>query len=160
MIHVGALDYRRIELPRDADVVVAHYLDAMAATFGHHRRFSGRQRHLQWIRSKIEEFPDGFVLVYLAEQCVGQLQLQVPYGLTTGYVNLFYVSPDFRRQGFGRQLHLYADRYFRSWEATEVQLHVSPTNVAAVAFYRALGYRRLDGDGVDDSLWTMGLELK
>jgi ribosomal protein S18 acetylase RimI-like enzyme len=156
---VGVLDFRRIDASRDADLIVAHYLDAMSATFGHQRPFPGRDHHIRWVRSKIEEFPDGFVLAYLADECVGQLQLQVPYGLTTGYVNLFYVAPEFRRQGFGRRLHAYAERYFRSWEACRADLHVSPLNIPALKFYRSVGYRVLEKSALPNGLWKMGLDF-
>ena len=104
---------------------------------------------------RIEEFPDGHVIACIGDRFVGQLELQVPYGLPTGYVNLFYVAPAWRRLGFGRQLHAFAERYFRSWEATAVELHVSPSNEAAVAFYRSLGYRTVGREDDGERLWKM-----
>src|SRR4051812_49780037 len=67
------------------------------------------------------------------------MELQVPYGMEVGYVNLFYVAPDFRRRGCGRSMHARAEQYFRSWEARRVELHVSPTNAGAGGVYEALG---------------------
>jgi ribosomal protein S18 acetylase RimI-like enzyme len=83
---------------------------------------------------------------------VGQLELQVPYGLSTGYVNLFYVAPAFRGLGFGRALHERAERYFQSWQAERVELDVSATNTRAVGFYRHLGYRLTRVNG---RIWRM-----
>jgi len=75
-------------------------------------------------------------------KCAGQLELEVPYGLTTGYVNLFYVSPEFRGTGFAQRLHQRAELYFTSWDAVQIDLHVSPRNGRALRFYQKLGYRR------------------
>jgi ribosomal protein S18 acetylase RimI-like enzyme len=153
-----ALTYRTIDpdASEDADLAVEAYLDACRASYGDASGFPGRRRHLTWLRSRVEEFPDGHVLAFESGQCVGQLELQVPYGLTTGYVNLYYIAPAFRGQGYGRRLHDYAERYFRSWEASRIELHVSPLNEKALGFYRHLGYERLRVEG---RLWRMRKEL-
>jgi ribosomal protein S18 acetylase RimI-like enzyme len=99
-------------------------------------------------------------MAYLGDDFVGQLELEVPYGLNVGYINLYYVAAPFRRQGYGRRLHDYADRYFRAWEADRIALHVSPTNKRAVGFYRKMGYKvsaASDDPGV--RLWKMTKEL-
>jgi ribosomal protein S18 acetylase RimI-like enzyme len=142
MIATPTLTYRTIDPDADAALAVAHQLDACVETYGDDARFQGRGRYLRWLRDKVEEFPDGFVLAYQGEQCVGQLELQVPYGLEAGYVNLYYVTPPFRGLGYGRRMHAeYAERYFTSWEARRIELHVSPTNERAVRFYLRMNYR-------------------
>ena len=158
MLAAPALTYRTIDPDSadDADFAVEAYLDACRASYGDASGFPGRRRHLAWLRSRVEEFPDGHVLALEQGQCVGQLELQVPYGLTTGYVNLYYVAPAFRAQGYGRRLHEYAERYFRSWEARRIELHVAPLNETALGFYRHLGYERLRVEG---RLWRMRKQL-
>ena len=152
------LSYRIIDLERDAELATAHQRDACIATFGNPARFQGAMRYLRWLRNKVEEFPDGFLMAYLEDRCVGQLELEVPYGLTTGYANLFYLRPEFRGLGFGPALHERAERYFRSWEASRVELHVSPTNAQAIRFYRRMGYHLVD-DREGSGLWRMAKEL-
>ena len=156
MIAAPGLTYRTIDPVADADRAVEAYLDACRASYGNESTFPGRARHLAWLRSRVEEFPDGHVTALLDGRYVGQMELQVPYGLTTGYVNLYYVAPDYRGQGYGRRMHEYAERYFRSWEAACVELHVSATNVRATAFYRALGYKAVRREG---RLWRMARTL-
>jgi RimJ/RimL family protein N-acetyltransferase len=141
MIATPTLNYRTIDSRRDARLAVAHQLDACICSFGNAARFQGRARYLAWLQSKLEEFPEGFLLAFAGDQCVGQLELEVPYGLNTGYVNLFYLTPEFRGRGFGSALHLRAEIYFRNWEASRVELHCSPTNQRALRFYAKLGYR-------------------
>ena len=148
------LTYRPIDPadPADADLAVAAYVDACRASYGDDSTFPGRARHLAWLRSRVEEFPDGHVVALLDGRYVGQLELQVPYGSATGYVNLYYVSEPFRGRGYGRRMHEYAERYFRSWEAREIELHVAARNENATAFYRALGYKAARREG---RLWRM-----
>ena len=76
-----------------------------------------------------------------------QLELQSPYGLPDGYINLFWVNPKVRRNGIGTRLHEYAEGYFRSWEVKRIELHVTQSNEPALAFYRKLGYRVLRREG-------------
>jgi ribosomal protein S18 acetylase RimI-like enzyme len=156
------LTFRRIDPVRDAKLAVAHHLDACVASFGTDARYQGDASYLRWLRARVEEYPDGHVLVYRRcdGACVGQLELQVPYGFTAGYVNLFYVTESLRRQGYGAALHEYAERYFRSWEASRIDLHVSPANEAAVGFYRRMGYKlaRVDPRR-PGSMWLMSKAL-
>jgi ribosomal protein S18 acetylase RimI-like enzyme len=135
-----ALTLRTIDPVRDADLCAANHYDACIASFGEGTRYEGRDVYLKWLRERVEEFPEGFVLAFKKDRFIGQLELQVPYGLSTGYTNLFYVSPDVRGKGYGQKLHAYAELYFRAWEADKAELHVSPRNIRAIRFYRKMGY--------------------
>jgi ribosomal protein S18 acetylase RimI-like enzyme len=148
------VSYRTIDLSIDAELAVAHHRDACICSFGDEARFQGRKRYLKWLEGKVEEFPEGFLMAFVGERCVGQLELEVPYGLSSGYANLFYVTEPFRGMGFGRTLHERAVVYFKSWEANQIELHCSPTNVRALNFYRSLGYRKT-GQDADQTLWEM-----
>ena len=154
----GQLTYRTIDPLRDAELLVRHQIDACVATYGDDSRYQGTPQYLRWVAAKVEEFPEGFLLAFRDDRCVGQLELEVPYGLTTGYVDLFYVTPEFRGIGFGRLLHERAEFYFRSWEASVVRLHVSPTNGPALRFYERMGYRRTYHPA-DKRLWEMERRL-
>lgn len=155
MVAAPPLIYRTIDLDVDHAIVIAHYHDTSAASYGPNARCPVAS-YLPWLKSRIEEFPDGHVLAWTGEQCIGQLELQVPYGLTRGYVNLFCVSGAFRGKGYARLLHGYAERYFRSWEADTIELHVSQTNERAIGFYRHMGYHVA---GRDKRLWKMTKKL-
>ena len=151
--------YRRINPDIDGDLCAVNHHAACVASFGNTAPYSGKDAYVRWLASRVEEFPDGHVLAHLDDgRFVGQLELQVPYGRTTGYVNLFYVAPDFRGLGFGRRMHEeFAERYFRSWEADRIELHVSPTNHRAVRFYRLLGFK---WDGNENRMWRMAKDLR
>src|SRR5436190_332684 len=139
MISSPPILYRPIDPQRDAAIAYENYRDASFASYG--RDVSEKRRYLPWLHARVQEFPEGHLLAYLENKCIGQLELQVPYGLTSGYINLFYVSKKFRRQGFGRLLHARAEKYFRSWEANRIELDVASINEDAVCFYLAMGYR-------------------
>ncbi len=136
------LTFRRLDPTRDAALAFASHRDAHIASFGDDAHCRDLAGYLRWMAAKAEEYPDGYVLAQLGGRVVGQLELEIPYGATTGYVNLFYVAPAFRRLGLGRRMHAeYVGPFFRSWEATRIELHVAAANRPAVAFYRSLGYR-------------------
>lgn len=141
MLIAPVLTFRTIDPGADARRAYAAYADACRASFGSGATASAFDDHARWLRARVEEFPDGHVLAFAGERHVGQLEIQVPYGLTTAYVNLFWVAPDLRGQGYGRRLQEYAERYCRSWESDRIELDVSPENGRAVGFYRHLGYR-------------------
>lgn len=145
MTEAPSITFRRIDPNVDGPLCYANYRDAAVATFGPRTQSANPLRYLPWLRSRVEEYPDGHVLAFLGLDCVGQLELQVPYGAAVGYINLFYVAADFRGQGMGRRLHDYAERYFQSWEATRIELDVSKTNDRAIGFYKHLGYRFVEG---------------
>jgi ribosomal protein S18 acetylase RimI-like enzyme len=151
VIAAPPLVYRTIDLDVDHPLVVRNFRDTSAASYGPEARCPVAT-YVPWLKARIEEFPDGHVLAWLGEACVGQLELQVPYGLSRGYVNLFCVVPPFRGKGYGRLLHEFAERYFRSWQAETIELHVSKSNQAAIGFYRHLGYKLVEDDR---KLWKM-----
>jgi ribosomal protein S18 acetylase RimI-like enzyme len=156
VIAAPALSYRTIDPVADADFAVSAYLDACRASYGNDESFPGRARHLAWLQSRVEEFPDGHLLAMLDGKPVGQMELQVPYGLPEGYVNLFYVARELRGLGFAQRMHEHAVRYFQSWEASRIELHVSGRNERAMGFYRSLGYRAVRREG---RLWRMAKPL-
>ncbi len=156
MILTPTITYRHLTPSIDAGLAYSHYREAGLATYGEPSPIMSPRAYLKSLIGRCEEFPDGHLLAFLGDECLGQLELQTPYGLTTGYVNLFYVSASFRRMGFGTLLHQRGEQYFRSWEADSITLHVSPQNRPATAFYRQMGYHFVDRGG---SLWSMEKRL-
>jgi ribosomal-protein-alanine N-acetyltransferase len=62
---------------------------------------------------------------------------------TEGHVITLDVAALARRQGLGRQLLLELEHRFRAAGVTRVQLEAAVVNTAAIAFYEALGYRKI-----------------
>ena len=153
---VAGLTYRTIDPIADVAFAYENYRAACVASYGSDAAALNEARYRGWLRARVEEFPDGHVFALLGETRVGQLELQAPYGLSTGYINLYAVSAPFRGMGFGQLMHGYVEKYFRAWEVSDVELHVSPTNEVAVNLYRALGYRFAKEEGKQ---WRMSLKL-
>jgi GNAT superfamily N-acetyltransferase len=64
---------------------------------------------------------------------IGQLELTIKKyeDRKIGYVNLYYLVPDFRGIGIGKELQKYASSFFKSQNHNEFHLRVSPTNTSA-----------------------------
>src|SRR5678816_3594168 len=99
IIAAPPLVFRTIDLDVDHTIVIRNYRDTSAASYGPSARCP-LATYLPWPTARVEEFPDGHVLAWLSDDCVGQLELQVPYGQTRGYVNLYCVTPRFRGKGY------------------------------------------------------------
>jgi ribosomal protein S18 acetylase RimI-like enzyme len=147
MLAVAGLTYRCIDPIADVAFAYENYLAACVASYGSDDGALCQNRYRAWLRARVEEFPDGHVFAMLGETRIGQLELQAPYGLPTGYINLYAVTAPFRGMGFGKLMHRYVEEYFRAWEVSEVELDVSPANEIAVNLYRALGYRFVRNEG-------------
>ena len=78
-----------------------------------------------------------------------------------GWISLLWVEPDQRGRRFGAQLIGHAVSTFRRRGRRSIRLHVSQTNAAALGFYQALGFERLDrAEGVGGPLWLMELDIR
>jgi ribosomal protein S18 acetylase RimI-like enzyme len=144
---VAGLTYRKIDPIADVAFAYENYLAAAVASYGSGAAALSAPRYRAWLRTRVEEFPDGHVFALLGETPIGQLELQAPYGLPTGYINLYAVTAPFRGLGFGKLMHAYVARYFRAWEVSAVELHVSRTNEVAVSLYNSLGYQFVQNEG-------------
>lgn len=56
---------------------------------------------------------------------------------------MYYLTPDMRGKGKGRELHTYAKHFFKSNQVNEYHLRVSPTNTAALNFYHKNGMKEV-----------------
>ncbi|AQQ55546.1 GNAT family N-acetyltransferase [Planococcus lenghuensis] len=134
------LRFRTIDPENDAETVCRFRRDSFAVSFGHMYEFD-EEDYLQWLRDMAARFPDGFVLAEEEGNPVGQLELSIREyeGKTIGYVNLYYLTPEYRGKRQGQELHGYAQRFFNRHEVEEYHLRVSPTNKPAIKFYRKIG---------------------
>ncbi|WP_110927985.1 GNAT family N-acetyltransferase [Bacillus massiliglaciei] len=119
--------------------------DSFIISFGSDKDFGNEEEYLDWIKIKSNRFPDGFVLVMENEIPIGQLELTIKKdnGRSVGYVNLYYLIPEKRGIGMGKELHQYALQFFRKNGVTEYQLRVSPSNTNALIFYRKNGMHEM-----------------
>jgi ribosomal protein S18 acetylase RimI-like enzyme len=143
------LRFETINLALDADVCIAHRRDAYVCTHGHsngfYKQLGGEtgERYLGRLQSKIEAIPEGNCLVYWSGELVGQIEVKWHQQPEVGYVNLFYVRPEFRRQGVGEYLHRRVVDLFEARGANRLLLSVGQGNERARAFYQKLGWESM-----------------
>ena len=85
---------------------------------------------------------DGTTSTILAAQVDGRLAGTVMVGMDghRGWVHYLAVSPERRREGWGRRLMVAAEDWLRDQGAPKVQLMVRTGNAVVLGFYTALGY--------------------
>lgn len=134
------LEFIRIDIKKHNKEVVEFRRDSFKVSFGETVNFEEGD-YLNWLEEKTAEFPEGFVLVTEDEGYIGQLELSIRQykGKTIGYVHLYYLIPEKRGQGIGKELQNYARQFFERNKVSEYHLRVSPTNTSAIRFYRKIG---------------------
>jgi ribosomal protein S18 acetylase RimI-like enzyme len=96
------------------------------------------------------EIPNSCVHVWKEDQIIGQIEMMLwKRDSSVGYVNLFYLTPEFRGHGFGQQLDRHATHFFKHLGCQSAHLNVSPTNQVAMRFYLKHGWVDL-GQREDD----------
>ena len=137
----STLEFKPIDLEQHQDLCIRFRADSFICSFGSADRFyeadgSGAKKYLQWLRQRIAEIPNSCVHIWQGEQIIGQIEMRRwKHDFNVGYVNLFYLIPEFRGQGFGQQLEQYAANFFKHLGCQSARLSVSPTNLSAMRFY-------------------------
>ena len=89
------LEFRTIDLGRDADAAVAFRRGSYICSFGTDEAFGQVESYLDWLRERIERQPRGHVHVWNGESVIGQLEMIVQAtSPVRGYINLFYLVPE------------------------------------------------------------------
>lgn len=141
-----ALIIKPVQLNLHADLCVSFREDSFVVSFGDAKKFyeedgKGAERYIQWLQSKIEKDPKSVVHVWQSNQIIGQIELGlVRSDPSCGYVNLYYLIPSMRGQGFGVFLDRYVMEYFKNLGRSKAKLSVSPTNISANSYYRKMGW--------------------
>lgn len=140
------LEFKPINVEQDQDLCVRFRADSFVCSFGSTDRFreedgSGAEGYLRWLRQRITEIPNSCVHVWQGEQIIGQIEMRRwKHNSRVGYVNLFYLIPEFRGRGFGQQLDRHAANFFKQLGCESARLSVSPMNLVAMRFYLKHGW--------------------
>ncbi|MFG6117887.1 GNAT family N-acetyltransferase [Thalassobacillus sp. B23F22_16] len=132
--------FETIDIDKHRNQVMEFRRDSFRVSFGNISNFD-EQDYINWLKQKIKDFPGGFVIVEEGKKCIGQLELSIREyeGKRIGYVHLYYLIPEVRRKGKGKELNEYATRFFKENKVSEYHLRVSPTNTTAINFYHKIG---------------------
>ena len=140
------LQFRPIDVEKTKELCVRFRADAFVCSFGSANRFfeadsNGAERYIQWLKKHILDIPGSCVHVFESNKIIGQIEMgRWKKDASVGYVNLFYLIPEYRGQGLGAQLDEYADSFFQSLSCKSALLSVSPKNVGAMNFYAKYGW--------------------
>lgn len=142
----SSLEFKPINIEQYQDLCIRFRADSFIYSFGSADRFyeedgRGADRYLDWLRHRIIEIPNSCVHVWQGEQIIGQIEMRRwKLDPKVGYVNLFYLIPEFRGLGLGQQLDQHAANFFNQLGCQSACLSVSPTNLIAMRFYLRQGW--------------------
>lgn len=137
--------FRPIDLSIDTETIIKYRKDSYKVSFGDESMFGNNDDYLNKINERLLRFPGGLVIVEKDGLPIGQIELQIKNieNKDVGYVNLFYLTPEYREKGYGLILIDYAERFFKKHKLKEYQLRVSTTNQRAISFYKKNGFNLL-----------------
>ncbi|WP_256942554.1 GNAT family N-acetyltransferase [Bacillus sp. OV166] len=97
------------------------------------------------MRERVNKFANGQVIIEEDNISIGQMELQILEfdGKEIGYVNLFYLTPEYRGKGLGKELIRYAENFFRKSNVSKYHLREAPTNQRAIHLYTKSGMVKL-----------------
>lgn len=81
------------------------------------------------------------------EKLIGQIEMTtLTEPASCGYVTFYYLTPEYRHQGLGRQLDEFAMNEFKRHGLKKARLTVSELNQAGQRFYAKCGWSSLGSD--------------
>lgn len=141
-----------IDLERHLDEVVRNRLDSFVSSFGEEKGRAafygpdgdGVAKYIDWLKAKMAIDPYLAVHAWQGDRIIGQMELgTLKTDSSVGYVNLYYLIPEFRGTGVSKALDDYAVRYLKSKGHKTARLAVSPTNSRALRYYTRMGWADL-----------------
>ncbi|MGG0788675.1 GNAT family N-acetyltransferase [Peribacillus simplex] len=153
--------FRTIDTDKDKDIIIKFRKDSYVVSFGSEDGFGDEKTYLQRMKERVRKFPDGQVIIEKDQEPIGQMELQIREyeGTEIGYVNLFYLIPDYRSKGLGKELVHYAENFFRQFNVSEYHLRVSPENGRAIRLYTKSGMMKIREENEKYLVWRMSKTL-
>lgn len=144
-----------IDVHKHREIALDFRRDSFVVSFGDLTGFN-EAKYIEWLKETSQIHSQGFVLVAENEKWIGQLELSIKEynGTRIGYIHLYYLIPEKRGKGIGKDLYEYAVNFFREHGFTEYHLRVSVTNKNAMKFYQKLGMEEL-GSEIDGKVLRM-----
>ena len=105
---------------------------------GSEENFS-EEETIKWFHRISTNNPDSFLHIWKDKQIIGQLEfkprIETSDGKTAGYINLFYLIPEFRCSGLGQKIHDYVLEQLSKDGCQGAMLRYIPGNTRAERFY-------------------------
>lgn len=149
--------FRTINVEKDQDLIIKFRKDSYVVSFGTEEGFGDEIAYINRIKERVNKFPDGQVIIEEENLPIGQMELQIREycGTGIGYVNLYYLIPEYRSKGLGMELIRYAENFFRKANVSEYHLRVSPDNQRAIRLYIKSGMEKVCEENEKYLVWRM-----
>ncbi|MGF1770299.1 GNAT family N-acetyltransferase [Enterovibrio makurazakiensis] len=132
-----------VDLESSVSTCIAFRKDAWIISHGTEEGFS-KEEAVRWFRSIKEESPFGFLHIWYEGIVVGQLEfmsnIKTSDNQKAGYVNLFYLTPEYRGIGLGQIIHDYVINELIKAKCIGAMLRYIPGNARAENFYLKNGW--------------------
>ncbi|SNT18454.1 Ribosomal protein S18 acetylase RimI [Bacillus sp. OK838] len=153
--------FRTIDTDKDKDIIIKFRKDSFVVSFGSEDGFGDENTYLKRMKERVRKFPDGHVIIEKDQEPIGQMELQIREyeGTEIGYVNLFYLIPEYRSKGLGKELVRYAENFFRQFNVSEYHLRVSSDNQRAIRLYSNSGMMKIREENEKYPVWRMSKSL-
>ncbi|MFS0765809.1 GNAT family N-acetyltransferase [Peribacillus phoenicis] len=153
--------FRTIDTDKDKDTIVKFRKDSFVVSFGTEAGFGDENTYLQRMEERVRKFPGGQVIIENDQVPIGQMELRIREyeGTEIGYVDLFYLIPEYRSKGLGKELVRYAENFFRQFNVSEYHLRVSPDNQRAIRLYTNSGMMKIREESQKHLVWRMSKSL-
>ena len=103
--------------------------------------------YLERMQRRIESNSGGQVFIIENRQIIGQIGVELRGN--EGYVNLFYLVPEFRGMGYGRKMIAWAEEFFIKQGIRTYKLRVARSNKQALHLYKKSGLEIVEEDRQD-----------
>ncbi|MFE4130649.1 GNAT family N-acetyltransferase [Peribacillus sp. YIM B13482] len=153
--------FHTIDIDKDKDIIIKFRKDSYVVSFGSEDGFGDENTYLQRMKERVRKFPDGHMIIEKDQEPIGQMELQIREyeGTEIGYVNLFYLIPEYRSKGLGKELVRYAENFFRQFNVSEYHLRVSSDNQRAIRLYSNSGMMKIREENEKYPVWRMSKSL-
>ena len=142
------LQFKPIDLDHQMKVFLDFIRDTHLCSFGSMEGFvdengQGEERFVERVRVRLAEEPESCLHVWRGEEIVGQLHLGRFVDPAVGYINMFYVSPEWRGTGVALAIEEYACASLQAQGFQSAYLSVAAQNHRAIRFYQKQGWTDL-----------------
>lgn len=140
------LTFTPIDIENTVELCMRFRLDSYRESFGTDDLFykengANGEKYFEFLQKRHAQDPNYILHVWLGEKIIGQVEMGPLRDLPQcGYINLYYLIPEMREKGYGRQLDDYATAYLKGKGFTFMRLSVSSTNHRALRFYARTGW--------------------
>ena len=141
-----AIKFLPINTTRDLERAVEFRRAGFIAAFGDANDFdvadgNGAHQYRELMLRRCDIQPLMHVHMWKNEQIIGQIEAHpLTKNPLVGYVNFYFLLPEFRGTGLGQLLDEYMTEVFNNVGCTIMQLRATPSNQRALKYYQKLGY--------------------